>query len=317
MLGILYRDTLAYHKAEVKSDCVSLNELSMSPAEAPALSALVTLEKEESRKKERNRGRLLSSCHQICSNCTSECKRGREGAGVRGRGSLAQWQGAQWWHSSLSVGTHTHTDRQHTHTSTPGGFPPGVPKWSNTSHHCLITPVPKDRREECTEVFHRRCTVYHWGIVGHYVMLSWCVFTLVCVCVSRQRESRVMRSSLYVMFCSSPRLFDGRFITSLIISLQWNLTAWFTALCKFWRVCGSVSKTQPQVCFLCLAAHFSVFFYAWRVFVCVYSTCFTRPPPMHPYISPQGWSINIIVEQENPVGCVISIICMVTNKYVH
>jgi len=144
--------------------------------------------------KERNRGRLLSSCHKICSNCTSECKRGREGAGVRGRALLAQWQGAQWWHSSPSAGTHTQTTHAHTHTVRPGGFPPGVPKWSNTTHHCLITPVPKDRREECRGVFHeprhRRCTVYHSGIVGHYVMLSWCVFTLfcVCVCLDRGRE---------------------------------------------------------------------------------------------------------------------------------
>lgn len=125
--------------------------------------------------KKRNRGRLLSSCHQICSNCTSECRRGREGAGVRGRGLLAQWQGAQWWHSSLSCG---HTDNTtHAHTAAPGGFPSGVPKWSNTTHHCLITPVPKDRREECFhEPWHRRCTVYHSGIAGHYMMLSWCVF---------------------------------------------------------------------------------------------------------------------------------------------
>lgn len=46
---------------------------------------------------------------------------------------------------------HTHT-YAHIHTATPGGFPPpppppgGVPKCSNTSQRCLITPVPKDRQ---------------------------------------------------------------------------------------------------------------------------------------------------------------------------
>lgn len=170
--------------------------------------------------KKRNRGRLLSSCHQICSNCTSECRRGREGVGLWGRGLLAQWQGAQWWHSSLSCG---HTDNTaHAHTAAPGGFPSGVPKWSNTTHHCLITPVTKDRREECFhEPWHRRCTVYHSGIVGHYMMLSWCVFHFfkpVCVCMWRERESEraVMHSSLCVMFCIFPRLFDGRFIMSVV-----------------------------------------------------------------------------------------------------
>lgn len=44
----------------MKSDCVSLNELSMSAAKAPALSALVTLEKGESREREKQRKAFIS-----------------------------------------------------------------------------------------------------------------------------------------------------------------------------------------------------------------------------------------------------------------
>lgn len=69
--------------------------------------------------------------------------------------------GEEWWCNGRTLNggilpflqTHTHT-YAHIHTATPGGFPPspptptpgGVPKCSNTSQRCLITPVPKDRQ---------------------------------------------------------------------------------------------------------------------------------------------------------------------------
>lgn len=130
----------------------------MCMAKAPALSALVTLEKEE-REKERNSGRLLSWCHQICSNCTSECKRGPEGVGVRGRGLLSQWQHAQWWHSSFSVGTHTHSLHQ--------GIPPRttqvIQPITALSHQC-----PKTGERSVEKCFHEPPTqeVYCKGFWG-------------------------------------------------------------------------------------------------------------------------------------------------------
>lgn len=45
-----YSELLPYHKTQVKSDRVSLNELSMCAANAPRLGSLVTLEKEEAEK---------------------------------------------------------------------------------------------------------------------------------------------------------------------------------------------------------------------------------------------------------------------------
>lgn len=111
------------------------------------------------KRKERNSGKLLSSCHQICSNCTSECKRGREGVRVRGRCLLAQWQALNGCILPFLWGR----TQTHIHTAIPGDSPQERPR--NTTHHCLITPVPKDRREECRKVLpltqNRRCTVYH------------------------------------------------------------------------------------------------------------------------------------------------------------
>lgn len=141
--------TLSYHKAEVKSDCVSVNELSMSMAKAPALSALVTLEKEESREREKQRKAFIfMSPNLLQLYVRVQARTGRGGgAGERIAGAMAGCSMVAFFPFCGD------TDNTHTYTATPGGFPPGVPKWSNTTYHCLITPVPKDRREECREVF--------------------------------------------------------------------------------------------------------------------------------------------------------------------
>lgn len=60
------------------------------------------------------------------------------------------------------------------------------------------------------------------------------------------------------------------------------------SLCTFWRVCGSVSKTRPPVCFLSLCVHLSVFFCA-----CVFMWQVYKTSAMHPYFSLQGWSISV------------------------
>lgn len=85
-MSILRRDT-------VKSDRVRLNELSMSTSKAPALSALVTLEKEESAETEE--GFYLHVTKSASTERQSASEDGK-GAEVRGRGLLAQRQGAQW-----------------------------------------------------------------------------------------------------------------------------------------------------------------------------------------------------------------------------
>lgn len=210
-----------------------------------------------------------------------QARTGRGGvAGERIAGAMAGCSMVAFFPFCGRTHRHTHTQTAHTYiyTAAPGGFPPGVPKWSNTTHHCLITPVPKDRRECFHEPRHRRFTVYHSGIVGHYTMLSRCVVTLffkhLCVCGSRQREKRVMRSRLCLILCSFPRLFDGRFITSLIITLQWNLTAWFTTLCKSWRV-----FKEHHVGFLCLRVHL-LYLYS--------SGSYTRPPCIPTFLLKDG-----------------------------
>ena len=99
-----------YHKAEVKSDCVSLNAVSMSWAKTPALSALVTQGKEERREREKQRKAFILVSQNLLRLYVRV--RGRtEGVGGRA-GSAGCWRGGRVLngsHSSLSVGTHTNT----------------------------------------------------------------------------------------------------------------------------------------------------------------------------------------------------------------
>lgn len=97
----------------------------MSAAKAPALSVLVTLEKEERAKQWKAFIFMSPNLLQLYVRVQARTG-GGEGAGEMLASAMA---GAQWWHSSLSVGTRTNT---HTHCYT-RGFPPGVPKKYNPS----------------------------------------------------------------------------------------------------------------------------------------------------------------------------------------
>lgn len=72
---------------------------------------------------ERNRERLLSPCHRICSNCTSECRRMWRGghAGERIVGAIARPSMVAFFRFCGDKRTRTHTHTQ-THS---GGFPHG------------------------------------------------------------------------------------------------------------------------------------------------------------------------------------------------
>lgn len=112
----------------MKSDCVRFKELSMCTGPKQQHSAAADT---GGRRGPKQRKAFISMSPNLFLLYV------RVQARTGGRGALAQWHRAQWGHSSPPV--HTHTQ---------GDSPPGVPKWSNTSHRGLITPVPKDRKEE-------------------------------------------------------------------------------------------------------------------------------------------------------------------------
>lgn len=127
----------------------------MSAAKAPALSVLVTLEKEERAKQWK--AFIFMSPNLLQLYVRVQARTG--GVRVRGRCLLAQWQALNGCILPFLWGR----TQTHIHTAIPGDSPQERPR--NTTHHCLITPVPKDRREECRKVLpltqNRRCTVYH------------------------------------------------------------------------------------------------------------------------------------------------------------
>lgn len=164
----------------------------MSSAKAPALSALVTLEKEESREREKQRKAFIF----VSPNLLQLYVRVQARAGVRGRGLLAQWQGAQWWHSSLSVDTHTDTHTQQHQGDSPWEYPSEVIQpTAALSHQCPKT--GKQSIEECFhEPWHRRCTLYHLGTSTIIWSLSFSIYAVVFLtfmCTSRQKERKVMQ----------------------------------------------------------------------------------------------------------------------------
>lgn len=107
----------------------------MSTAKAPALSVLVTLEKEEREKQWKAFIFVSPNLLQLYVRVQARMG-GGEVAGERLAGAMA---GAQWWHSSPSVGTHTNT---HTHCYT-RGFPPRsaqeIQPITALSHQCPKT----------------------------------------------------------------------------------------------------------------------------------------------------------------------------------
>ena len=166
MVDIMHRDTLNSVLSQSRSEkwlCQFEWALYVCSQGTGTQCSGVTGERGKQRKKETEEGFY----HSVTKSAPTvrQSAGGWEGEGVRGRGLLAQWQGAQWWHSSLSVGTNTHNDNTLTYTHTHQGIPPlGVRKWSNTTHHCLITPVPTDRRAECREVFPRTTAPRHYAL---------------------------------------------------------------------------------------------------------------------------------------------------------
>ena len=126
MVDIMHRDTLSYHKAEVKSDCVSLNELSMSTAKASALSALVTLEKEESRGTEKQRKAFIIMSPNLLQLYVRVQARTGRGGGVGERIASAVAGCSMVAFFPFCGDVHTQSTDTHTHTTQPHqGIPPG------------------------------------------------------------------------------------------------------------------------------------------------------------------------------------------------
>lgn len=140
--------TLSYHKAEVKSHCVSVNELSMSMAKAPALSALVILEKEESREREKQRKAfifVLPNLLQLYVRVQTRTGTGR-GAGERIAGAMAGRSMVAFFPFCGDTDTHTHTQLHQ--GDSPREYPSEVIQpITALSHHCPKT------GEEWREVF--------------------------------------------------------------------------------------------------------------------------------------------------------------------
>ena len=114
-----------------------------------------------------------------------------------------------------------------------------------------------------------------------------------------------MRSSLCVMFCSFPRLFDGRFIASVFYDPAMKIgIARFNALCTFWR--AGASQCQRHVCF-CLCVHLICVCSSVRVRVCSAVAVLhdlLRHGTMHFLLA------VVLAEQANVVQCVCRIICI-------
>lgn len=128
---------LSNRTAEVKSDCVSLNELSMSTA---ALSTLVTLEKEESGEREKQRKAfIIVSPNLLQLYVRVQARTGRGGgAGERIAGAMA---------GRSMVAFFPFCGHTHTQTATLGDSPREYPCEVTQPITAFITPVPKDRRE--------------------------------------------------------------------------------------------------------------------------------------------------------------------------
>lgn len=121
----------------------------MCTAKAAALSALVTLEKQESREREKQRKAFILVSPNLLQLYVRVQARtgGGKGVGERIASAMAV-------HSMVAFFRFCQAHTSSAHIAATRGFPPGVPKRSNSTHQRLITPVPKDRRETCTGCFH-------------------------------------------------------------------------------------------------------------------------------------------------------------------
>lgn len=105
----------------------------MSMAKAPALSALVTLEKEEGQKQWKAFIFVSPNLLQLYVRVQA-----RTGGGVGAEERIAGTTAGCSMVAFFPFLWDTHTRLQQ-----------GIPLRSNTTHHYLITPVPKDRGDEC------------------------------------------------------------------------------------------------------------------------------------------------------------------------
>ncbi len=103
----------------------------MSTAKAPALSALVTLEKEEGREREKQRKAFIIVSPNLLQLYVRVQARTGRGGGVGERIAVAMAEHSMvafflfCGHTRKHTHKHTYT---HTYMVTLGGFPPGVPK---------------------------------------------------------------------------------------------------------------------------------------------------------------------------------------------
>lgn len=142
---------MAYRRAKVKSGCVSVNELSMCTAKAAALSALVTLEKEESREREKQRKAFICVSPNLLQLYVRVQVRTGEGGGAGER--IA---GAMAWRSMVAFfpfcgHTHRRTHTQHRQGDSPREYPSEVTQpLTALSHQC-----PKTGARSVEKCFHQ------------------------------------------------------------------------------------------------------------------------------------------------------------------
>lgn len=113
------KSSLSCHKAEVKRGCVSLNELSMSVAEAPELSPLVTPEKKEGQKQWKAFIFLSPNLLQLYVRVQARAG-GGAGAGERIAGAMAGCSMVAFFLFDGDALTHSHTQIRR---ATPGDSP--------------------------------------------------------------------------------------------------------------------------------------------------------------------------------------------------